>query len=90
MPDWQPMTGVRRGLIDVPVTPFTLDNKPDPATFARVVEFLLRNNASTACAQLPLPESFDLNLDECEARAKRVVEVAERTRAFDRTSEHTR
>lgn len=40
---------IPQGIIDVPVTPFTSDNEIDLDTFARVVEFLLRHNASSLC-----------------------------------------
>jgi len=76
MPDRKPMTAVPRGLIHVPVTPFTPDNALDLATFARVVEFLLRQNAAALCVNLHLAESLNLTLDERKALAERAVEVA--------------
>ena len=64
MPDRTPMTAVPRGLIHVPVTPLTPENEIDLATFARVVEFLLRQNAAALCINLHLAESLNLTLDE--------------------------
>ena len=52
----KPLAAVPRGLIDVPVTPFTPDNKVDIDTFGRVIEFLLRHNASSLCINLHLAE----------------------------------
>jgi 4-hydroxy-tetrahydrodipicolinate synthase len=75
MPDRKPLAAVPRGLIDVPVTPFTPDNKVDVDTFRRVVEFLLRHNASSLCINLHLAESLNLTLDERKLLAKTAVEV---------------
>jgi 4-hydroxy-tetrahydrodipicolinate synthase len=75
MPDRKPLTALPCGLIDVPVTPFTPDNKVDLDTFGRVVEFLLRHNASSLCINLHLAESLNLTLDERELLAKVAVEV---------------
>jgi 4-hydroxy-tetrahydrodipicolinate synthase len=76
MSDRKLMTTLPRGLIHVPVTPFTPDNTIDLATFARVVEFLLRQNASALCVNLHLAESLNLTLDERKQLAARAVEVA--------------
>jgi 4-hydroxy-tetrahydrodipicolinate synthase len=75
MPDRKPMTAVPRGLIHVPVTPFTPDNQIDLSTFARAVEFLLKQNAAALCVNLHLAESLNLTLDERKALAQRAVEV---------------
>ena len=75
MPDRKPMTAVPRGLIHVPVTPMTPDNALDLATFARVVEFLIGQNAAALCVNLHLAESLNLTLDERKALAQRAVEV---------------
>src|SRR5450631_2620638 len=75
MPDRKPLTAVPRGLIDVPVTPFTPDNKVDVDTFGRVVDFLLRHNAAALCINLHLAESLNLTLDERKLLAKTAVEV---------------
>src|SRR5665647_3496285 len=69
------MTAVPQGIIDVPVTPFTPDNEIDLDTFARVIEFLLRHNASSLCVNLHLAESLNLTLDERKLLAKTAVEV---------------
>jgi 4-hydroxy-tetrahydrodipicolinate synthase len=71
----KPMRGVPKGIIDVPVTPFTPDNKVDVDTFARVVDFLLRHNATSLCINLHLAESLNLTLDERKLLAKTAVEV---------------
>jgi 4-hydroxy-tetrahydrodipicolinate synthase len=70
----QPFSAVR-GIVHVPVTPFTPDNKVDLDTFARVIEFLLRQKASSLCVNLHLAESLNLTLDERKALAKAAVEV---------------
>ena len=70
------MTAVPRGIIDVPVTPFTPDNKVDLDTFARVIEFLLKHNAAALCINLHLAESLNLTLEERKALAQAAVEVA--------------
>jgi 4-hydroxy-tetrahydrodipicolinate synthase len=76
MSDRKPMTAVPRGIIDVPVTPFTPDNKVDLDTFGRVNEFLLRHNASALCINLHLAESLNLALEERKQLAQAAVEVA--------------
>ena len=58
----KPFTAVT-GIVHVPVTPFTPDNKIDVDTFARVVDFLLRQGASSLCVNLHLAESLNLTLD---------------------------
>src|ERR1700690_918514 len=75
MPERKPLAAVPRGLIDVPVTPFTPDNKVDLDTFSRVIEFLLRHNASSLCINLHLAESLNLTLEERKRLAKTEVEV---------------
>jgi 4-hydroxy-tetrahydrodipicolinate synthase len=71
----KPLTAIPRGIIDVPVTPFTPDNAIDLDTFARVVEFLLRHNATSLCVNLHLAESLNLTLEERKALAQAAVEV---------------
>ena len=75
MSDRKPLAAVPRGIVDVPVTPFTPDNKVDLDTFGRVVEFLLRHNASSLCINLHLAESLNLTIDERKLLAKAAVEV---------------
>ncbi len=75
MPQNNPMRAVPRGIIDVPVTPFTPDNKVDVDTFARVIDFLLRHNSSSLCINLHLAESLNLTLDERKLLAKTAVEI---------------
>ena len=69
------MKAIPEGIVDVPVTPFTADNKVDLDTFARGVDFLLRHNASSLCVNLHLAESLNLTLDERKVLAKAAVEV---------------
>jgi 4-hydroxy-tetrahydrodipicolinate synthase len=71
----KPFTAVT-GIVHVPVTPFTPDNKVDVDTFARAIEFLLRQNASSLCVNLHLAESLNLTLDERKLTAKTAVEAA--------------
>ena len=51
---------VPQGIIHVPVKPFTPKNTVDLGTFGRVIEFLLRHNASSLCINLHLAESLNL------------------------------
>src|SRR5512146_1180567 len=71
----KPFTAVT-GIVHVPVTPFTPENKVDLDTFGRVIEFLLRQKASSLCINLHLAESLNLTLDERKLTAKAAVEVA--------------
>lgn len=72
------LTAVPRGIIHVPVTPFTPDNKLDLDTYARVVDFLMRHDASSICINLHLAESLNLTLDERKQLANVAVEVVAR------------
>ena len=69
------LSAAPRGIIHVPVTPFTADNKVDRDTFGRVIEFLLRHNACSLCINLHLAESLNLTSDERKLLAKTAVEV---------------
>ena len=71
----KPMSSVPRGIIDVPVTPFSADNKVDPDTYAKVLEFLLQHNASALCINLHLGESLNLTMDERMLLAETAVAV---------------
>ena len=64
-----------RGVIHVPVTPFTNENEIDLRTYGRVIEFLLRHDASSICINLHLAESLNLTLDERKRLAEAAVEV---------------
>jgi 4-hydroxy-tetrahydrodipicolinate synthase len=75
MPDRKPLTAIPPGLIHVPVTPFTADNRIDLDTFGRVVEFLLNHHASSLCVNLHLAESLNLTLEERKQLADAAVEV---------------
>jgi 4-hydroxy-tetrahydrodipicolinate synthase len=75
MPQRRPLAAVPRGIIHVPVTPFTLENKVDLDTYGRVIEFLLRHNASSLCINLHLAESLNLTTDERKLLTKTAVEV---------------
>lgn len=69
------LMAVPRGIIHVPVTPFTSENTVDLDTFGRVIEFLLRHNASSLCINLHLAESLNLTTEERKLLAKTAVEV---------------
>jgi 4-hydroxy-tetrahydrodipicolinate synthase len=72
----QPMQTLPQGIIDDPVTPFTPNNEVDLDTFGRVIEFLLRHNASSLCINLHVAESLNLTMEERKLLAKTAVEVA--------------
>jgi 4-hydroxy-tetrahydrodipicolinate synthase len=69
------MSTLPRGIIHVPVTPFTSENKVDPDTYGKVIEFLLRHNASSLCINLHLAESLNLTTGERKLLAKTAVEI---------------
>jgi len=69
------MSTLPRGIIHVPVTPFTSENKVDPDTYGKVIEFLLRHNASSLCINLHLAESLNLTTEERKLLSKTAVEV---------------
>jgi 4-hydroxy-tetrahydrodipicolinate synthase len=71
----KPLPAVPRGIIHVPVTPFTSKNRVDLDTYGRVVEFLLGQNAASLCINLHLAESLNLTLDERKLLANAAVEV---------------
>ncbi len=75
MSDLKPMLALPRGIIHVPVTPFTSENKVDPDTYAKVLEFLIRHNAASLCINLHLAESLNLTTDERKLLAKTAVNV---------------
>jgi 4-hydroxy-tetrahydrodipicolinate synthase len=75
MSQFKPMSTLPRGIIHVPVTPFTSENKIDPDTYGKVIEFLLRHNASSLCINLHLAESLNLTTEERKLLAKTAVEV---------------
>jgi hypothetical protein len=81
------MTANPRGVIDVPVTLFTLNNKGDPATFPPIVEFLLRNTA--ARADFHRTESLNLMLD-IRRRLQSAPSRLRQHACTDRAHEHTR
>ena len=70
-----PSAATLRGVIHVPVTPFTNENEIDLRTYGRVIEFLLRHDASSICINLHLAESLNLTLDERKRLAEAAVEV---------------
>lgn len=71
----KPMVALARGIIDVPVTPFTANNKVDLETYAKVLDFLLEHNASALCINLHLAESLNLTMEERRLLAKAAVDV---------------
>ncbi|MBI4195581.1 MAG: dihydrodipicolinate synthase family protein [Betaproteobacteria bacterium] len=60
------MTTFQPGLVHTPVTPFTRDHRIDFDTFAKVIEFHLRNGADALA--LPMPEGEDISLTDEEQR----------------------
>jgi dihydrodipicolinate synthase/N-acetylneuraminate lyase len=70
------LTSVPDGLIHCPITPYTADNKIDLDTFAKIVEFLLKQDAGALCVNLHLAESLNLTQDERKQLAKACVDVA--------------
>lgn len=54
------------GLVHTPVTPFTGDQSVDYDTYARIIEFHLKNGAEALA--LPMPEGEDLSLTDAEQR----------------------
>jgi len=75
MSQLKPLSAVPRGIIHVPVTPFTSENKVDLDTYGRIIEFLLRHNASSLCINLHLAESLNLTTDERKLLTKAAVEI---------------
>jgi 4-hydroxy-tetrahydrodipicolinate synthase len=69
------MTALPRGLVHVPVTPFTPENSIDVNTYGRVIEFLLRQNAASLCINLHLAESLNLTMEERKTLAEIAVKV---------------
>lgn len=66
------MPTFRPGLVHTPVTPFKQDNSIDFETYAKVLEFHLRNGADALA--LPMPEGEDMSLTDPELR--KVLEFA--------------
>lgn len=60
------MTHFQPGLVHTPVTPFKRDHSVDFETYARIIEFHLRNGADALA--LPMPEGEDLSLTDEEQR----------------------
>lgn len=60
------MTNFQLGLVHTPITPFNRDQSIDFGTYAKVIEFHLRNGADALA--LPMPEGEDLSLKDEEQR----------------------
>ena len=60
------MNTFQPGLVHAPVTPFRRDQSVDYATYAKVIEFHLRNGAEALA--LPMPEGEDMSLRDGELR----------------------
>ncbi len=60
MPTFKP------GLVHTPVTPFKSDNSIDYATYAKVIDFHIRNGAEALA--LPMPSGEDMSLTDPELR----------------------
>ncbi len=78
MSSHNPMQCVPRGIIHDPVTPFTDANEVDLKTFERVLDFLLRQKASSLCINLHVAESLNLTSEERKLLAKTAVDVVAR------------
>ncbi len=60
------MSTFQPGLVHTPITPFNRDHSIDFGTYAKVIEFHLRNGADALA--LPMPEGEDLSLTDEEQR----------------------
>jgi 4-hydroxy-tetrahydrodipicolinate synthase len=60
------MTVFQPGLVHAPVTPFKRDHSVDYPTYAKIIEFHLRNGAEALA--LPMPEGEDMSLRDGELR----------------------
>jgi len=70
-----PMQTISGGIIHDPVTPFTDANEVDLNTFEKVIDFLLRQKASSLCINLHVAESLNLTVEERKTLAKTAVDV---------------
>lgn len=61
------MKNFQPGLVHTPITPFHRDQSIDFDTYARLIEFHLRNGADALA--LPMPEGEDMSLTEEEQRS---------------------
>ena len=66
------MSSFRAGLVHAPVTPFKRDHSVDCDTYAKLIEFHLKNGAEALA--LPMPEGEDLSLTDAEQR--KLIEFA--------------
>lgn len=66
------MSSFQPGLVHTPITPFNRDQTIDFATYAKLIEFHLRNGAEALA--LPMPEGEDMSLTDEEQR--RIIEFA--------------
>src|SRR5262245_27640976 len=66
------MSDFRAGLVHAPVTPFKRDLGVDYDTYAKLLEFHIKNGAEALA--LPMPEGEDLSLTDAEQR--QVIEFA--------------
>jgi len=60
------MTVFKPGLVHCPVTPFKRDHSVDYDTYAKVLEFHLKNEADALA--IPMPQGEDLSLTDAEQR----------------------
>lgn len=60
------MATFQPGLVHTPITPFKRDQSVDVDTYAKIIEFHLRNGADALA--LPMPEGEDLSLTDEEQR----------------------
>lgn len=68
----KPLASVPKGVMHVPVTPFTADLSVDYGTFEKLVDWHVRQNPSSLCVVLHIAESVSLAKDE----HKKLIEIS--------------
>ena len=58
------MANFKPGLVHAPVTPFKADHSIDYETYAKLIEFHLKNGAEAIAAPMPAGEDMSLKDDE--------------------------
>ncbi len=64
------------GIVGAPVTPFTKDNKVDYDTFAKQVNFLIKNGASLIAHPMHIGESINMTIEERKELARILAQAA--------------
>ena len=65
-----------KGIVGAPVTPFTKDNRVDVETFARQVNFLIKQGVQFIAHPMHIGESLNMSMEERKGLAKCLVEAA--------------